>query len=832
MGRTDTYIIPSFDRESLIMESTRGMRASLFAVAVLFAAGCQLERLNPGAVGQGVARLTVRNAAVITAVLAEDSTCGFKSKAALESAKVQGTTGQLGTVTWTVTDCTIDFGAQLEALSKDCSGVETSAGGKVVVSATRVVEGMLTGSSVNPVIPNRPDATTVTHTATLTDFVSARTDSPASLKVISGKLSWTALPKLAVSKTKGVCAVATNELGLSGITYEDAELFVDSGSRRFNVPVGTSDLKAQLGRWGDEENALSGTLTVWGGPVELPKDGDKDGLDPAYDAAKFLESYACKDDLATPVDRSCPPLQDRLAQGASQLSVSMFGTIASVIDDDTRCGFASPTVMASARLMGSVGGEGSVTYTISSACVQQWAQATAAKTDCHMLERRLQGKVSVTGTKTVRGLLTGDPAAPVVPTSRDAAKVVLTMTFENLTSTDSASTSGLTVESGTLTGELGSRLALDTTSGACSIKTPVVYFRSLSWANAKVQVHSDGAQYPLTLGASKLDAQAGPREDHTNWLEGTLTVDGTARQIPVKGPPILDPSYEAAHHLASYACLPNIKVPQNDEQCSFKEALAKNVARLVVQTAGTVASMVNKDTSCGFDGTLKKLNPDEVIGEAGEIGSMTWSVSRCELAPRGDAQVDQGCTGGRRYASGRSTVSGSRKVVGERETRLLVVASIIPRTRDAVTLDLSDIQLSDFAAWSIAPGQSAPAGKLTIHAGRLTTYMKPILGELASDPGRFEIPTPVAQFDRITLTGARATLQAGAKVFSLELPEVTLAAQNGSFRGKSNVVSGRVKIGTTLVELPEMPLDPGFMQAAFDSTYACTADLRGVIPPN
>ena len=64
--------------------------------------------------------------------------------------------------------------------------------------------------------------------------------------------------------------------------------------------------------------------------------------------------------------------------------------------------------------------------------------------------------------------------------------------------------------------------------------------------------------------------------------------------------------------------------------------------------------------------------------------------------------IDQGCTGGRRYASGRADVTGTRKVVGERETRLLVVASIIPRTRDAVTLDLTEVSLTDFAAWSVA----------------------------------------------------------------------------------------------------------------------------------
>src|SRR6185295_9267040 len=100
--------------------------------------------------------------------------------------------------------------------------------------------------------------------------------------------------------------------------------------------------------------------------------------------------------------------------------------------------------------------------------------------------------------------------------------------------------------------------------------------------------------------------QAGPREDHTNWLAGSLTVNGTPTTVPVGGPAILDPSFEPAAFTASFACLPHLKVPADDAECSFKDVLAQNVARLVVQTAGAVASMVNHDSSCGFDNTFNK----------------------------------------------------------------------------------------------------------------------------------------------------------------------------------------------------------------------------------
>ncbi|MBL8949519.1 MAG: hypothetical protein JNK82_01995 [Myxococcaceae bacterium] len=808
------------------------MRSTVLLVAVL-SVGCQLEKLNKKAVGNAVARLAVRDAAVLTAVLAEESTCGFKSSEVLQGVKLEGATGQAGRATWTVSDCTIDFGPEWKLISTDCSGVEIKVRGAVTLSATRTVEGILTGSAANPIVPLKPDATVVTHTATLRGYAAGRSDSDASLKLNGGTLSWSAHPKLAVSKTKGVCAVPTSELGLTAVKLDGAAGFVESASRAFNVEIDSSDLSAQLGRWGDKKNALEGTVTVWGGTVTFPEDSDSDGLDPSYDAQKFVDAYACKPDLLTPVSWVCPSFSEKLAQGAAQLTVSTFGTIGSAVDDDTRCGFAAAATVATARLEGSVGSIGSVTFTLPQPCELKYAQKTAVRTDCHGVARELTGTVTVTGTKTVRGWLTGDPAAPVIPNSRDAGKLNIVATLEGLKASDSASTTALTVASGRLGGELGSRLGIDTATGACSIKLPVVYFRGLSWASGQATLHSDGAEYPIELSQSKLDAQAGAREDHTNWLEGELTLNGTKRTIPVAGgPPVLDPAFDAAAHVASYTCMPNLKPAMTEAECTFEDVLAKNVSRLLVQMAGAVASMVNKNDSCGFDSTLNKLAPVEVIGDSGEIGSMKWAVNGCELEPSGDMVIDTGCTGGRRLVSGRAEVTGTRNVVGERETRLLVVASIIPRTRDAVTLDLTEVALSDFAAWSVAPGQTSPAGKLTVRSGTLLTNMNPIIGELASDPGRFEIPTPVAKFNTVMLRGARASLESGVKRFTLDLPDVTLTAQAGTFKGRSNVVSGTVKLGTSTIAVPEMPLDPTFMQAAFDSSYACTPDLRAVVPPN
>lgn len=805
------------------------MRAPAIALVALGLFGC--ERLAPESVGMGVARGTVRNAAAITAILAEDKTCGFQSPQVLSSAVVSGVKGQVGTVTWAVDSCLLDLG-ELHAFATDCRGVETRVAGKVTVRATKTVEGILTGNPNNPVVPVRPDAARVTHEAQLGGFTVQRSNSDSSLELRAGALTWTSLPRLAQSASKGLCTVSTSELGLEAVTYSGAKVFVSSGDRHFEVEVPASSFEAQLGKWGDRENHLAGAIRVWDSEVSLPTARDQGGLDPTYEAEAFTDAYACKADLALPVNRECPAFTDRLAQGTASLTVAAFGTIASVVDEDTRCGFSSPAALQGAQASGPVGTIGTVTVRIGAPCSLSWGKPTAVKTYCDGLERRLEGTVRATGSKTVKGWITGDPAAPVIPTSRDAASVNLTLDFSNLTYSDSTGEKGLTAVTGSLQGELGSRLGLDTSTGACSIKSPAVYFRGLSWTGAQLEVHSGADVYPVAVGSSRLDAQSGAREDHTNWLEGALALDGKSYRIPVSGPAVLDPAYDQAAFDASWACTPNLKVPQSDEECSFRQTLGQNAARLVVQSAGALGSMINKDSGCGFEDTWNKLNPVDVTGDPPNQGSMTWEVKSCRLASGAAATLDTYCSGAKRVAAGDATVTARRVVRGQRETRLLVVPSIIPDTPEAVTLDLTQVQLSNFAAYSLAPQATAPAAKLVVHSGALSAKVLPILGERKSAPGTFDVPTPVASFASISLDAARTTLTAGAKTFQLELDAVALTAQAGGYKGKVNTVAGSLKVNGVAVSVPSIPLDPSFQQAAFDASYACTDDLKATVSPN
>src|SRR5688572_13123415 len=95
----------------------------LFAIALLsfFSAAC--EKCAPDLVGQGLARLTIRNVGAIANAVNADSKCGFESPAIKNNPVISGAAGQAGTVTWRVDDCEIEFADDEIPESTDCNGV-------------------------------------------------------------------------------------------------------------------------------------------------------------------------------------------------------------------------------------------------------------------------------------------------------------------------------------------------------------------------------------------------------------------------------------------------------------------------------------------------------------------------------------------------------------------------------------------------------------------------------------------------------------------------------------------------------------------------------------
>ena len=304
-----------------------------------------------GKIGTGVARLTVRNAGAMLLAVNADEVCGFSSSQVNDNPQVDGYVGGTGTLTYTVTNCEIDF-ADWESLSTDCNDVETRAKGKIIVSARKIVEGRITGDPEKAIIPTRANgAKFILDHVQFENFVTEKSNSEAYINMIEGSLSAVIEPLLAKGEN-GTCSILTPNIQFSEISYDESLVYVDTGDRSFEVEVDSSNIEAQNGIIGENQNRISGTITVWGKHESVPN--DEDGLDPEYEEAVFADSFACKEDLFLPVDYECP-LGGKLGVAGGRLAVRNFAGLVKLVSADTNCGFESPEVLQSFKQEGDVG---------------------------------------------------------------------------------------------------------------------------------------------------------------------------------------------------------------------------------------------------------------------------------------------------------------------------------------------------------------------------------------------------------------------------------------------------------------------------------------------
>jgi len=803
---------------------------ALLSLATVAGAGCQIERLFAHDVGHGAARLTVRNAAILGKLIDDDTRCGFSSPQVLDGYVVDGEVGGTGTVTWTVEACELSFGAP-KITSTDCNDVDRVVGGRMTVSAQRTVRGLITGDPKTPVIPLTNDAVHLVYEADVFDYVVVLSDQVESATIQQGHLSFDADVHLARSASMGVCAVDTSEVTIHRLSVSDAVYTVDTGDRAFAVDVPALEVSAQLGEWQGRENVITGSVTVWDDVVDL---ADNDVLDPSYDRDTFRAAYACKADLLVPQDYECPDLGEAVADGAARLLLSNVGNLVSAAVADTRCGFASPAVVDTVRTTGDVGRDGGeAVFVIDQACEIVLDDALLSRT-CQAVDTRGTGRARIKGTMRQRGRLTGDPLQPIIPTSRDAVEITFDIDFDGFAVATGAAGDDVktfTVKTGGVTGRMMPRLAKDTTTGACSVATPVVTFDNVVVKPGTGGLLKSGPlAVDVALDAGSLSAQANIKDGVENTLDGELTVrvlGEEARAVDVSGD--LDPEWDPALATASFAaCAPNLEIPASDDDCSFDAVLAENAARLAVQTAGTLAGLINGDDDCGFEDTLGVLMwPGEVVGDSGERGSMTWDVLDCPISRPADFQMSEDCSGGRTMVEGdASFVDVSRTVRGLREKMLLgvLIDSIVPQSRDSVDIVMREVQLTEFATWSLVPGSDEPAGILVIHDGTLSATVQPATGARESEPTTFDVATPVARLSSLRLSGD-VSLHAQGKVFHFRVDDSELLATNGPFLGAENALSGTISVDGKAHTLEALPLNPDYRPQAFDAAYACTEDL-------
>ncbi|MBI4819809.1 MAG: hypothetical protein HY791_26280 [Deltaproteobacteria bacterium] len=769
---------------------------------------------------EGAARLTVRSFGQLSDWADKDERCGFSSPAALASAELEGEIGGFGLARFRIEGCALERSEP--HVHTDCRGAETRVSGRVVVSGTKVLFGRLTGDPTTPVVPTSDTPAEVELTAAeIRDFEVSEGDTR--LVITAGTLSGRVTPRVAKDAARhGACGFETPIARFDELRYgSGARVLVASPRGSFVATIDGSDLYAVNGELAGETNVLSGTLTLDGVTRRVPID-PAEGLDPEFDPTRFAASWQCGT-VSLPVSHECAFVEP-IAEGAAQLSVLTMAALAEALEGDARCGFASSRSVLT--VSGEVGRRGATATWTVDACELVFEEPIVVSRDCLGRGTLIRGSIKLSGTKTLRGISTGDAARPIVPTSRDPVEISMSGDAHDLAVWEEAADPDvLTIHEGKVSGVVRPRLGLDRMTGACSIPTPVAEI----WVRhegSRVTIESERKRFDATLGSGDVHAVNGDRDGISNFVEGHLELDGDDFELSRRP---LDPRYDATSFLSSFSCAPGFELPVTEDECDMYQTLAEGIARLLVKAAGAMASRVNGDEECGFEALRVKARPDRVEGDPGQIGLMEWTVNDCRISAS-SAEASADCLGRRSFLLGVMDVDARRLVRGLRERILFVVDSIVPVTRDAVDIELGAVGVAGLEVYDLDPNQQEPRRKLRIESGHLAARVRPILGERADELGIFDIPTPVAVIDGLRLTAAEVVLVSEGKTFKLRVDDAEVSAINGPSGGRGNEIRGRVRVDGVEVEISRTALDPEFDPAEFDLRYACTPNLRATLP--
>lgn len=555
----DTVLDPSFDPAFFRASwgCTEGLREP-------HSDACGLERPD---LAQGIARLSIQNVAAIAALIDSDVRCGFSAPNVLAAAKSIGTVGRIGALELETRGCVIEAPSGV-LVDEDCKGTRISARGRIEVTARRRIVGRLTGDLFAPVIPIRDDASSIfLDQVSLDGFVVENPLSPATLTLVDGTLSATVTPRLAARSSDGVCAAPTPIARVTELRYQDAVVGLESAEIDVAVPVEHSALEAVIGVWPPQGNVLRGEITLAGRPYSVPINEQAGGVLEPFDPVDFDARWQCGGGFAAPISFRCDP-QPLLIDGFARLSVHAFEVVQRLVDADASCGFAGDAARATLQLSGAPGAAGSATWTLPAPCVLDFPRRAFFERDCRGLETYVEGRVTVRGSKIMRGQRTADPRAPVRPSTRFPLEYRLDLSFDGFSASTSSGGITLTALEGDLSGIAEPLAVTDTATGACVRPVAAGEVRDLEWSEARTRLAIGGLRLELAVSASSLGAVRGRRDDRENMIRGVVTADGSDWAIPVDPRvPGLESDYDPETFERRFSCAAGTIVPRSDADC-------------------------------------------------------------------------------------------------------------------------------------------------------------------------------------------------------------------------------------------------------------------------
>lgn len=582
-------------------------------------------------VSDGVARLSAQHMSMIVSEL----TPRFdKAEFTITPSSDPAMYGK-GTATWTLENIDINYDNETTVYT-NCQGEKGLWKGMLhVKKAQKIMFGRLTGNPEKPVIPE-PGSLKIKVKAEASNLSIRFPDKDGELLLENGDISFTARPRLAQNES-GMRLAPTPNTRFDKVRLSNMRGVL--ANKDIEVPLEIKDarLSIQVGAGESDENYLNGSITLFGHEHEVPSDGA--GLDPDYDAEKFISTYACKQSNPALVSYQHIPVESKVAPGIAAMTAGLVSALASEIDENSVCGLLSVDAIKNSKLSGKPSEAGVFRTELKHNCVLDFTNYQTTP-NCFGQAKLINGRVTVLkAEKTLTGVVVASAddfkdsvdeyvselinnaglnalkkrPKPILPKSNQPIKLGLSLKLENITYTDVCVNHGnlgdpqhcqnmpikpadkiiFKIDDGEVKAELKPLTAksLDEkspTHNFCATKTPIGE-ASLTLKN--IQASIDRGGLVLTgLAGGDIAVVRGKLDNRENQLSGSLSISGQLYEFktPTHKFISLDPSYDRGIFTQSFMSCQKLELTTKEEECRPELGLAANMARLMVLNSGSL----------------------------------------------------------------------------------------------------------------------------------------------------------------------------------------------------------------------------------------------------
>lgn len=628
---------------------------NLVLLALLATSSCAIERLFPEEVANGAARLTINNLGNLPRALYDDSIyhleqtdkrpeCDFRTIRHTQTTTVHPNTDGKGKIVREFHNCVFDFGHSGITIStgapSGCKNDSVTFYGKVTLSGSRTVFGILTGNNEIPIVPSGSEGIVFAFANAVFENYKVESSSlEKSMTIASGSAAFELIVHLAKSETSGLCNIPLPNLTLSNIRYSKEQgasetiLTIPGPFGEFQVPVNASNFHAQVGVYSGRTNSLEGTMNLWNQSVRVPS--DEPALDPgfarnAYDATL----HSCTPDLLVPVSDSCN-FEPELASNIARLTINNLGHLLIAINTlsanhkDERCrldglhqtpGFWIDNQRRDAQ------GQGLAVWNFEN-CEYDVGLLSTKNNGAHF-----SGKVKISGQRRVFGLLTHDKNNPVIPGESGIEFTFTQVVFTDYSVKSAGLNESLTIRKGQASFEVTVHLEK---SGDLQIyqdayTQPNLTFSKITFLEESlvtVVIPSGdlAGSFSFAINNSNFEAQIGEHKGQKNTLSGNISMFGTKISLPGDGKGLI-PGQPSSHFPLN---------PILDEQpyAKVEDVVADGIARLTVSNLGNLmlaaASTHHPKPECNLT-SLARTKKTKIFG-AGKYKKVTWQFDNCEF---------------------------------------------------------------------------------------------------------------------------------------------------------------------------------------------------------